>query len=745
MATTIPNRTALIVSPHLYLADVTGRPLDYGRVYFGEPNKDGEFYPINIFSDKELTEPLAQPVYTKGGFLHNNGDITEVFAYEGVYSVKVLDQYGRKIFFKGEVAKQTIEDVTTDVVDAAQVEINKRMAQLDDAINAAAAAGAGANGWVDSVVKTENGETQREKNRRNLSIYDFFTKDELTAYKANPTTYDASKQVQAFFDYCHSNKVINANAGGAFYITKPINYTGAEHKTNVMYGDLYLFTDQPLQYMLHITGQGFQYLGTITLYGAGGSAASRKTRCGLLLGYPFGLTTLPTSSCYSTNLFIQAVTVSQVYDVGVYWGNFSHFASIGRIRGVNIGSCITDNSWVSNSATFSSVTTVEGDIQQSSTLTVDKLPYDFSATAMAYINGQMYNINSIDKTAKTITIYPRLPRNVNTGTIWYQQGSVLFTVGNDTSNLRVNTLQAITCGIGADLRALYGCNISTFISEYLGAGVVLTNRYNTTIGNIIGSGYFEANIADIVYGWASFNCSLPVLTDVALNPKKIISLYAFRAGDDSMVGGEYQYALGDMTLGNATYNAAYNLATGDLTNPSKVHFISFWGDYTLTLSQDLEKARLFAKASALYVFAGAFATSATGTITIKPPSGGYINNTSQITIDAAKYDRAILVYVYAIGGNRYLASVITPQIQAQIKNSVAYDPPSLSTATQQSTPVTLTGAKLGDTVAVSFSNPLQGTRIWAEVTAADTVTVYHRNDTGAAVDLASGTLTVKIV
>ena len=35
--------------------------------------------------------------------------------------------------------------------------------------------------------------------------------------------------------------------------------------------------------------------------------------------------------------------------------------------------------------------------------------------------------------------------------------------------------------------------------------------------------------------------------------------------------------------------------------------------------------------------------------------------------------------------------------------------------------------------------------VWAEVTSANAVTVYHRNDTGAAVDVASGTLTVKIV
>lgn len=79
------------------------------------------------------------------------------------------------------------------------------------------------------------------------------------------------------------------------------------------------------------------------------------------------------------------------------------------------------------------------------------------------------------------------------------------------------------------------------------------------------------------------------------------------------------------------------------------------------------------------------------------------------------------------------------------KATATYDPPSLATATQQSTTVTLTGATVGETVTVSFDKPLQGTRMWAEVTSTNTVTVYHRNDTGVAVDLASGTLTVKIV
>ena len=76
--------------------------------------------------------------------------------------------------------------------------------------------------------------------------------------------------------------------------------------------------------------------------------------------------------------------------------------------------------------------------------------------------------------------------------------------------------------------------------------------------------------------------------------------------------------------------------------------------------------------------------------------------------------------------------------------AATYNPPSLNNATQQSTTVTVTGAAMGDRAACSFSLALQGTRMWAEVTAADTVTVYHRNDTGGALDIGSGTLRVEV-
>lgn len=85
-----------------------------------------------------------------------------------------------------------------------------------------------------------------------------------------------------------------------------------------------------------------------------------------------------------------------------------------------------------------------------------------------------------------------------------------------------------------------------------------------------------------------------------------------------------------------------------------------------------------------------------------------------------------------------------PNFRRILTASTTWDPPSLATATQQSTSFTLSGANLGNAAQVSFTNALSGTRMWAEVTAANTITVYHRNDTGGTVDLASGTLRVYV-
>lgn len=76
--------------------------------------------------------------------------------------------------------------------------------------------------------------------------------------------------------------------------------------------------------------------------------------------------------------------------------------------------------------------------------------------------------------------------------------------------------------------------------------------------------------------------------------------------------------------------------------------------------------------------------------------------------------------------------------------SQSYDPPSIATSAGVTTTITCAGALLGDIVYCSFSNPLQGLVLTGWVSAENTVSVRFTNLTGSAIDLASGTLAVKV-
>ena len=92
-------RTPLPVQPNMYMTDTAGRPLDGGRVYFGESGKDPELYPIDVFYDEQLTIAAAQPVITKNGFLNIGGNTVGIYGTADSYSVKVLDAHGVQVLY----------------------------------------------------------------------------------------------------------------------------------------------------------------------------------------------------------------------------------------------------------------------------------------------------------------------------------------------------------------------------------------------------------------------------------------------------------------------------------------------------------------------------------------------------------------------------------------------------------------------------------------------------------------------
>lgn len=72
--------------------------------------------------------------------------------------------------------------------------------------------------------------------------------------------------------------------------------------------------------------------------------------------------------------------------------------------------------------------------------------------------------------------------------------------------------------------------------------------------------------------------------------------------------------------------------------------------------------------------------------------------------------------------------------------TATFNPSNLADGAGETTTVTVTGASLGDVALASFSLDTQGITVTAWVSAANTVSVRLQNETGGALDLASGTL-----
>lgn len=513
-----------------FIPSAKGNGLHDGKVYFGVANKDPKRHPVTTYKNTALTLPLPQPIITKDGYLSDGFVAVDLYIRQPVFSVRVLDAAGNEVFYK---ASATLSNWTDGIVfriddtDVKTIPVSGGIARNQHLVN------------KQSVTPFDFGLIGDGTEHLLSERYKTLAQAKLQYPRATSLsdTIDGCA-LQAFFDYCHENFVPYANVSCNAYINKPLTYLGSEHATNLMFGNLLLTTEEPLDYLIRMTGLEFQFLGAI--HTKGGDVVNPRymvNKCGLVIGDLYGGENVGQSS----NLYIHSVSGNDFSDCVVHWGDNSHFSSIGNIRGSRIGSSVVGNDWLSHEATFSSVTHIDGDIDQQSILVVDSLPPEqiSGAQRSCTINGQLYNLLSVDRIASTVSIYPRIPKSVTSGVVSYHYGTSVRTFGGDTSNLRIGTLQNITVGHGAVLASLYGVSITTLITEACGVGVVVGGRNSTTIGNNINSGYFETNTWDVVYAWGSTVNRLPINNTIGLDPSKIVSLFDFRLGhNDEMAGGK---------------------------------------------------------------------------------------------------------------------------------------------------------------------------------------------------------------
>ena len=90
------------------------------------------------------------------------------------------------------------------------------IATLKNAINTAAAAGAGANGWIPELIVLPNGRNQNEKNEESLNLLDFLTTQEYASYRNDYKSVDIKNAFdRAVFAADYLNKKLFAF--GSFY------------------------------------------------------------------------------------------------------------------------------------------------------------------------------------------------------------------------------------------------------------------------------------------------------------------------------------------------------------------------------------------------------------------------------------------------------------------------------------------------------------------------------------------------
>jgi len=79
-----------------------------------------------------------------------------------------------------------------------------------------------------------------------------------------------------------------------------------------------------------------------------------------------------------------------------------------------------------------------------------------------------------------------------------------------------------------------------------------------------------------------------------------------------------------------------------------------------------------------------------------------------------------------------------------IDASATWDPGSIADGDEEAKEVDVVGAELGDFALASFSKDVADLVLNAQVTATDKVTCVLANNTGGAIDLASGTLYIRV-
>ncbi len=627
------------------------------------------------------------------------------------------------------------------------------------------------NGWLASLVTDKSGKNQQEINdhfdsklqREFVSIWDFFTKAEQQAYNlailnGTSATFDSHRPLQEFFDYIAANDVNTAYCSADLYVSKGVILGGANGSLtkNVM-GRLKLsaIAGNPIDELFKIqAGQNLKWYGLVNVVGIGGLIYnSRTVKRGLVIGGQYA----------SSHTWIQAARAEGGFiEYGILIDNYTTGSCIDDIRTTRCGSghFKSNNSgspnWSLNSTfTIQSENTSSGATQET-VLNVSTLPPDWLYyNPMVVINEKLYHVNTVDRNNSRISIRPLLDRNdLDKTSLRYMFGAGVLVAGSDASVVRLGKYNATDNAIAMHSGALYAPIITALTAEANGIGLLIGGGSTSQahVGGSIGSFYCENNIWDIVRRTnAQLSYSITT-TNYEQDFSRFANLAALRnsttntlTDSDGLNGVQVGYK-GYSLNWESRSAGSNNTLKIDVTDIDRSEYWHYGTSKTFDIvAPNVPLNNVFGlNKKSCVVVGNTNAGNPTGDIVFNAPSGYTVNGSSSVTFNgftqAAKFD----VYLQ-FSRNNFVVACSTLPPSSVLSASVTYDPPPLAPDQIEYWNVTLTGAKLGDMVACSFNKPLNGTRLWAEVTGANIVTVYHQNPTTNPVDLTSGALSVKLV
>ena len=707
--------------------DRCGKPLAGGKVYTYEANTTTA---KTTYKDPYGLTPNTNPIILDAA---GEADIY----LDGTYRIRITD---RNDVLVNDVAKigswfsDNLQDTLDNISGAMDDAIKPMLQNLDDVINTAAAAAAGANGWTDQLIALPNGRSQRQKNSDIVSVKDFGAKGDGVT--------DDSDAFQAA-----ANHGFALVPKGNYLITKSIVI---DNKKSHFVGSGGVIKFKNRMAVFDVTNRGSLLVDGLIIDGSE-YVAEWDASSGASVFHASSADLLSVTNSIISNVYGNGVRASTkkahivnnkfVSVAGNNWtadpsGAYDNYGDGIHVMGCDIALIANNdvnNEQISQSDNYLGRCGIvtEFDAKNATILGNNVVGYDRGIHCETTYDNVIAN-NKVDKCGTSILLSNgwrsvvqnnafTADKKFNAGT--FSDYGVLCLYGDNSGSVFINNKILISDGSGhsSAFRAVW-LSGNTLIKDYQFTGNRITGGVLTNGGtNVV----FDNNV---FYPCAlkrpvEFSGGIQFLSNRFMGGVKLTA--SAPSGEFSAVGNDF-FGITDSPCIT-------------ITNPSSSGY-------------RVNNNRFFVgtDTTAPFIIAAYMGSNTVGELSnnsIILPSSENKNIRLLEYNESASLNKFYVVSPNLLIGGTPAARVLKEKFAHAIAytDTVTYDPPSLATGTQQSTTVILTGARLGDIVNVSFDKTLSGTRMWAEVTSPDIVTVYHRNDTGATVDLPSGTLTVKIV